>query len=138
MDDDFPENISKILKIAIEKVKFCYSPYSKIRVVSILKTEKKVFYGVNVENASYGLTVCAERIAVFKAISEGQTKFQYILVYSPDVKPIPCGACLQVLSEFSNPNLPVIVAFGDPPQIEKYRLKDLLPITFYIKSDRRQ
>ncbi|MEX0567638.1 MAG: cytidine deaminase [Candidatus Njordarchaeota archaeon] len=129
------EDISELLKIARDKLKYCYSPYSNIRVISVLKTDGGLYYGVNIENASYGLTICAERVAIFKAISEGQKNFQCILVYSPDVKPIPCGACLQVIREFSSPDLPIIIAFGNKPiQIEKYLLKDLLPVTFSIKS----
>jgi len=84
--------------------------------------------GVNVENSSYGLTICAERAAVFSALSCGQKTFRRILIYSPDGDPLPCGACRQVLAEFCDDDFPVILA--TPGSIEHYILAELLPNRF--------
>ena len=129
------DKLENLIKEAMEKTKYCYAPYSRIRVVAILITDRGVFHGVNIENASYGLTICAERVAVFKAISEGAKKLKRLLVYSPDTKPYPCGACLQVLSEFADEDLEIIVASGQKEKIsiEKFLLRDLLPHRFRIR-----
>lgn len=113
-----PENIEKIINQfkneILLKVDNCYSVYSKFRVVAVLITKNSVYYGVNVENRSFGLTNCAERSAIFSAISNGDKDFIAILIYSPDYdKPLPpCGACRQVISEFSK-DLPIIMLSKD-------------------------
>ena len=115
---------------AVKAAENSYSPYSKFRVGAALLTEDgRVFTGCNIENASYSLTICAERTAVFKAVSEGVTKFKAIAVAgSADEdfsKPCPpCGACLQVLGEFCGDGLAVILSNG------WYKLSDFLPIRF--------
>lgn len=121
--------IEKLLEIAKYYVKNSYAPYSRIRVSAVLETDKGYFTGCNVENVSYGLTVCAERVAFFKAISEGAKKFYRILVYSPDIVPFPCGACRQVMSEFVDNNFEVIVCSENrEPIILKF--SELLPYKF--------
>lgn len=100
-------------KLINEAKKCClnsYSPYSKLRIGAALVDDKdRVFTGTNIENSSYGLTVCAERVALFKAASEGSRKFKKLVVYANDEKiTYPCGACLQVLSEFSD-DLEIII-----------------------------
>lgn len=88
-----------------------YAPYSQFRVGAALETvEGKIFLGVNVENRSFGLTNCAERTAIYKAISEGYSEFKALAVFTPDAKgPIsPCGACRQVISEFTSGDFPII------------------------------
>ena len=86
-----------------------YSPYSKAKVGSALITDSgEVFSGCNIENSSFGGTVCAERVAIWKAISTKQQKIEKIYVYTQDGWP-PCGLCLQVLSEFSTPNTTVVI-----------------------------
>ncbi|ACM23905.1 Cytidine/deoxycytidine deaminase [Thermotoga neapolitana DSM 4359] len=93
-----------------------------------------MFTGVNVENASYGLTVCAERVAVFKAVSEGEREFVAIAIASDSPeKTVPCGACRQVLYEFSE-DMDVIMANRDG-DYEVARLKDLLPRGFRLGGD---
>ncbi len=115
-----------LVKAAEEAMKNSYSPYSKIRVgAALLTKDGRVFTGCNVENASYGLSMCAERVAVFKAVSEGFRDFQAIAVASDSVNPSPCGACRQVLSEFS-PDMDVI--YGG----KVHKLRELLPDGFRL------
>lgn len=91
-----------LIKMAYEAMENAYVPYSKFQVgAALLTTEGKVFTGCNIENASYGATNCAERTAIFKAVSEGYTKFQKIAVVSNSKKfTYPCGICRQVMGEF--------------------------------------
>jgi cytidine deaminase len=86
-----------------------YTPYSKFKVGAALLTEgEEVIHGCNIENASYGLSNCAERTALFKAYAEGRTKFKAIAVIGQTDGPIsPCGACRQVMMELCPPNMPV-------------------------------
>ncbi|MDW7675726.1 MAG: cytidine deaminase [Bacillota bacterium] len=92
----------KLIKLALKAKENAYTPYSKFNVGAALLTESgEIFTGCNVENASYGLANCAERTAIFKAVSEGHTKFQKIAVVT-DIEDFasPCGACRQVMVEF--------------------------------------
>ena len=120
----------EMLRVAKEVIGNSYSPYSGVRVAAVLAGKDGVFVGVNVENASYGLTVCAERVAVFKAVSEGRRNFYKMLIYSPDVMPYPCGACRQVLSEFFPEDFEVIVTNGR--EEERFTLGELLPFNFRL------
>jgi cytidine deaminase len=120
----------ELLKRAKELLKNCYSPYSKVQVVALLYGPDGVVEGVNVENASYGLTVCAERSAVFSAISQGKRNFEGIFIYSPQLMPYPCGACRQVLSEFFREDFKVIVATDN--EEEQLTLGELLPFNFKL------
>jgi cytidine deaminase len=106
-------------------------PYSRFPVGAALLTEDgRVFTGCNVENASYGLTVCAERVAVFKAVSEGVHEFRAIAVIGPedDLPCSPCGACRQVLHEF-NPEMRVITPSGSGSS-RVWTVNELLPHAF--------
>lgn len=110
-----------------------YVPYSKFKVgAAILTEDGEIYSGCNVENSSYGLTICAERVAVFKAVSEGKRKFNSVVVFS-DRLVIPCGACLQVLAEFS-PGMEVYLA-SSQGKVKKYNLRDLLPKPFKMIND---
>ena len=94
---------------AIEARRHAYAPYSHFPVGAALRTASgRIYAGCNVENASYGLTVCAERVAIWKAVSEGATEFVALAVVTEPGSP-PCGACRQVLSEFSA-DLPILIA----------------------------
>jgi cytidine deaminase len=108
-----------------------YSPHSKFRVgAAILTKDGKIFSGCNIENSSYSLTICAERTAIFKAISEGHKKFSAIAITSDLKEEIPpCGACRQVLFDLAG-NIDVIMV-GSKNSIKTCKLKDLLPIPFY-------
>ena len=103
------QNISKLAKIAGKVRKQAHAPYSKFQVGAALESDLgKVFSGCNVENISYGLTICAERNAVFSAIASGVRSFRRIVIVADSKEPVtPCGACRQVLSEFSE-NMEVI------------------------------
>lgn len=126
----------KLIEIAKEVMGKAYVPYSKFRVAAALVTSNgNIHTGVNVENASYGLTICAERVAVFKAVSEGDKEIERIAVISSsDGKVFPCGACRQVLNEFSHGDLFVIISDISGGGMEKHRLADLLPHSFGPES----
>lgn len=122
---------NKELIIEAKKAReYSYSPYSKFRVgAALLSVDGKVFTGCNIENASFGGTNCAERTALFKAISEGYNNFTKIAVISDSEKYIvPCGICRQVLSEFSL-DMEVIMAKKDGEYTIK-TLRDLMPLAF--------
>ena len=118
---------------AIEASKKAYAPYSKYKVGAALLTKKgNVFTGCNVENSSYGLTNCAERTAVFKAVSEGETEFKEIVIYVDSAKlPTPCGACRQVLSEFSSDLKVTIISKTEEKQTD---IQELLPLSFKFEK----
>ena len=120
----------ELLKVAREHLENCYCPYSSVQVVAVLFGPEGPVVGVNVENASYGLTVCAERSAVFSAVSRGLRDFEGIFIYSPQVMPYPCGACRQVLSEFFPEDFQVVVTNGK--EEEKFTLGELLPFNFKL------
>jgi len=107
-----------------------HAPFSKFKVgAAIEDVDGRIHTGCNVENATYGLTVCAERVAVFKAISEGARKFQRVAVAADtDVLTPPCGACRQILWEFLGDV--EIVLVNPRGKTESYRLKDLFPKPF--------
>ncbi len=135
------EDIKKLIDLAEDKLKFSYSKYSGIRVVAILLAKDgSIYYGVNIENASYGLTMCAERVAIFKAVSEGKTSFSKMLIYSPDIMPWPCGACRQVMSEFFSEDTEIIIVTrsGKGFEIRRVLFGELFPkkYQFTLVSDR--
>ena len=107
-----------------------HAPFSRFQVgAALLTKEGRVFTGCNVENATYGLTVCAERVAVFKAISEGHRRFRRVAVVADTGAPTPpCGACRQILWEFGG-DLEVILG-NLTAETGRYRLRDLLPLPF--------
>ena len=114
-------------------MKRSYSIYSHYPVGAALHcTDGRIFQGCNIENASFGLTNCAERTAVFKAVSEGAMSFDTIAIASTVSAPWPCGACRQVLNEFA-PGIRVLVTWGDG-QKDEMLLKDLLPHGFGPES----
>ena len=123
----------KLLKMARKAMKNAYAPYSGFRVGAALLTESgKVYTGCNVENSSYGLTMCAERVAVFKAVSEGERNLVKIaIVSSSNELTFPCGACRQVLYEFAD-DMEIILE--DKEGIHITHLKDLLPDGFRLKK----
>lgn len=123
-----------LIKKAREAQVNSYSPYSRFAVGAALVSKRgEVFTGTNVENASYGLTVCAERIAVFSAVSRGARDFEAIAVCGSGKGFVyPCGACLQVLMEFS-PNIQVL-AVNERNEYRSYWLHDLIPMSFALNT----
>lgn len=120
---------AKLIDAARKAAKLAYAPYSKFKVGAAVLDEKgRIHSGCNVENASYGLTVCAERVATFKAVSEGAKRIKAVAVFVQSKQlTVPCGACLQVLYEFG-PDAEVILSNGR--KLKQYHLKDLLPHGF--------
>ncbi len=110
-----------------------YAPYSGFRVgAALLADDGRVFTGANVENASYGLTMCAERVAVFQAVNAGARRFlRMVIVSDPPAWPYPCGACRQVLAEFS-PDVEILVVRGEEDRL--LDLEDLLPYRFTLED----
>lgn len=113
-----------------------YCPYSKFHVGAAVLANGQFYTGCNIENASYGLTVCAERSAIFRAIASGERQIDAIAVSCPDAKPsapaafrMPCGACRQVIAEFASPELSVLV-----DGVGEFTVNDLLPSAFLLNS----
>ena len=120
----------ELLSAAIQATKRSYAPYSKFQVGAALLGKNDVIYrGVNVENASYGLTICAERSAIFGAISDGQRQFELIAIASPGGV-APCGACRQVLHEFAPDIKILLVDTSGEKQVAELSLDMLLPNAF--------
>lgn len=117
------------MKAARRAADRAYCPYSRFPAGAALRTRKgDVVTGCNVENRSYGLTICAERNAVFQAVDKGHREFDAIALYTQTPDPVmPCGACLQVLSEF---NQDMIVLIGYQKGIEEKNINELLPSPF--------
>lgn len=129
-------NYEEIIKDAIEARKLAYSPYSKYKVgAALLCTDGTIYKGCNVENASYGETVCAERVAILKAISEGKQSFSAIAIVGGKNElcsyAYPCGACRQVMSEFCPPDFKIVLFDGENTEI--HTLSELFSHSF--KSD---
>ncbi|MGL4521848.1 MAG: cytidine deaminase [Bacilli bacterium] len=124
-------DIQQLIEAAKQAREKAYIPYSKFAVGAALLTEEGVVYkGCNVENASYGLCNCAERTAVFKAVSEGERNFKAIAVIADTPGPVsPCGMCRQVLAEFGNKNMPVYLS-NLHGALEVTTVGDLLPGAF--------
>jgi len=120
----------KMLKKAKKAIENAYVPYSDFPLAAVLLTkEGSIFTGVNIENASYGLTNCAERTAIFKAVSEGYRDFEALLLYGEQDKIIsPCGSCRQVINEFGK-DIEVIMVDRNGNELVKSS-SELLPSAF--------
>lgn len=123
------QEIQKLIDRAIVAREKTYSPYSHFGVGAALVCEDgSIYEGCNIENASYGLTNCAERTAIFKTVSEGCTKFKALAVVADTEGPCaPCGACRQVMGEF---NIPIIIMGNLKGDIEVVSTEALLPFSF--------
>jgi cytidine deaminase len=128
--EPFPE----LVALATEAREKAYAPYSKFAVGAALRAKSgETYVGCNVENASYGLSICAERVAIFKAVCAGQRKFEALAVVTETLAK-PCGACRQVLAEFGL-DIQIIIADLDGRR-EVHTVRDLLPIAFTPESFR--
>ena len=118
-----------LIDLANEARRRAYAPYSNYKVGAALRTASgRIYTGVNIENAAYPTGICAERVAVFKAVSDGETSFDVIAVVTSNGGP-PCGSCRQVLSEFGLDTV-VLIADGDGNLVKEVSLDDLLPGAF--------
>ena len=124
----------KLVKAAARARAGSVSPYSKFKVGAALLTKSgEIIGGANVESASYGLTCCAERIALFKALTDGKKEFVAIAVVARcDDGPMPCGACRQLLSEYAADARVFIADSGDLKTIREFTVKELLPAAFVL------
>ena len=127
--------LDELLEAARSASRSAYCPYSNFHVGAAIRAGGRIFSGANIENASYGLTVCAERTAAFAAILAGFERFEAIAVACVDAPDgadpgmlMPCGACRQVLFEFADPSTPVIV-----DRVGRLTLADLLPMAFRLR-----
>lgn len=123
------------IDIAVDALDKAYVPYSHFPVGACLVTkEGKTYQGLNIENASYGLSNCAERTAFFKAVSEGERAFSHLVIAGHTPEPIsPCGACRQVMAEFCDPEMPVTL-IGDNGVVKEMTVEALLPYMFTEKD----
>ena len=128
-------NKQKLVRAALRAQKLAMAPYSKFKVGAALLTKSgEIIGGANVENASYGLTCCAERVALFKALTEGKRNFIAVAVVARCAGgAMPCGACRQLLAEFA-PRVVVFVADSRKPSvIREFSVRELLPGAFTLK-----
>lgn len=125
-----------LVKKAIDSLQYSYTPYSNFKVgAAVLSVNDKIFTGCNIENAAYGPTNCAERTAIFKAVSEGETLFKAIAIVGgkegvlSDYCP-PCGVCRQVIREFASPKDFTIILAKSKTEYKTYTLEEILPLSF--------
>lgn len=123
--------LDKLIAKAREGLSHSYAPYSGFHVGAAVQTvEGQIFTGCNIENASYGDTVCAERTAIFKAVSEGYRDLtDIVIVCSDDTFPFPCGMCLQVMSEFMPKGRVHVVNGGE---VRSFTVAEMLPYAFRL------
>jgi cytidine deaminase len=131
------ETSQRLVESAVEARRWAYAPYSHYAVGAALLTESgKIYEGVNIENAAYPTTICAERVAVFKAVSEGERDFTAIAVVTLNGG-TPCGSCRQVLAEFGVDTI-VIIANVQGEIIQETTVRDLLPGAFLPENLHRE
>jgi cytidine deaminase len=129
-----PDTKRKLVAAALEAQRHAVAPYSKFAVgAALLTREGRIIGGANVESASYGLTCCAERVALFKALTEGERDFTAIAVVAPAPGgPMPCGACRQLLAEFAPRALVWVADSRRPRSVRQFYVLKLLPGAFLI------
>jgi cytidine deaminase len=127
------QDLESLIEKTIKAFEMAYAPFSKFRVGATVVTESgKIYTGCNIESASYGLTVCAERVAIWKAVSEGEREFAMVCVVADteELTP-PCGVCRQIIWEFCE-DIPIVFA-NLHGKYEVLQMKDLLPRAFDTK-----
>src|SRR5574344_1088625 len=126
----------KLIRMAMEAREHSYSPYSHFQVgAALLTKEGEIFTGCNIENAGYTPSVCAERTAIFQAVSKGYLHFEKIAIVGSPEGPVteyapPCGVCRQVMMEFCDPDSFEIILGKSEQEFKVYTLKELLPLGF--------
>ncbi len=130
------ETVKKLIEEARKAREFAYTPYSGVKVgAALLAKDGTIFTGCNVEVSNYSATVCAERTAVVKAVSEGMTEFSAVAVIADRPEPCsPCGQCRQTLNQFA-PEMEVIMATTQSDEVEIMSIAELLPRAFKLKKD---
>ena len=129
-----PKLIDELKRSARQAAKQSYAPYSRFQVGAAVLCDESVYSGVNVENASYGLSVCAERSAIFSAVAHGARRVDAVCIYTPTSAPVtPCGACLQVIAEFGRDAL-IVCCTDDDKAERRYAVGDLLPAAFRLQK----
>lgn len=131
----------ELIRMAEEAAKGAYAPYSRFQVGAALVCEDgSVYTGCNIENASYGLTVCAERVAIFKAVSEGKRKLKALAVAGREADGefrdfcAPCGACRQVIAEFARKDMKIILG-RSCGELREWTIAELLPESFQMEDE---
>lgn len=128
------KNIEELIQIALDNKENSYSPYSNFRVSAVVMTKNgEIYKGVNIENASYPATICAERSALAAAISEGARDFDTIVITGDSVDTYPCGVCRQFMAEVLDEDTKVVIA-NSPTDYKTYSMEDLLPHSFSKKD----
>ncbi len=131
-----PERIEELIDIAVRQLDYSYAPYSHFHVgAALLAKNGEIYTGCNIENAAYTPTICAERTAFFKAVSEGVREFDAICIVGgqngvPTDSAGPCGVCRQVMMEFCDPEEFAIIVAVNREKYEVYSLAELLPVGF--------
>ncbi len=128
-------NYMELIEAAKEVRKNAYAPFSGFAVgAAVIASSGKIYTGVNVENSSYGLTICAERVAVFKAVSEGERELKAVAIYTDTENTVwPCGACRQVLYEFAQDGDMDVISSTSSGKVEVRKLSELLPKGFKFR-----
>jgi cytidine deaminase len=120
---------------AIKAQKHAFAPHSEFQVgAAVLAASGKIYRGCNIENDSFSLTICAERCAIFKAVSEGERKIRAIAIFLPAEKAessVPCGACRQVMAQFAQELAIILVSRS---RVKEMQLEDLFPYPFRLSS----
>jgi cytidine deaminase len=121
--------VSKLYDVAMRGRENAYAPYSGFSVgAALLAQSGRIYAGCNVENSSYGLTICAERVALCSAVAQGERVFEMMIICADSIVP-PCGACLQVMAEFGDME---IISFDMEGKFQRNRLSGLLPQSFRL------
>jgi cytidine deaminase len=126
------DELAALTVAAREASEFAYCQYSNFRVgAAVLTGDREIISGCNVENASYGLSICAERNAIFRAVATGHQEIRALVLYTPTAKPVtPCGACRQVLAEFGGDATLICICDGGDSIVSN--LKELLALPFGV------
>lgn len=128
------KEIEKLIEETIKNKKNSYSSYSNFKVSALVKTKNgKIFKGVNIENAAYSPTICAERSALASAISNGEREFSYIIINGDSKDTFPCGVCRQFIREFADSDTKIVIA-NSADDYKIYTIEDLLPHSFSKKD----
>lgn len=133
MDKNVQVDVPQVELIAMARKarEHAYAPYSGFKVgAAALMSSGIVYVGCNIENSSYGLTVCAERVAIWNAVSNGESEIIAVVISSDGKPALPCGACLQVMQEFAGKSSPIIISSGSDGKPVRCTLDECLPHPF--------